>query len=76
MLWGALCDASFNESMADTPQDFMHGESLSGANRGMGRNDHFIKLPCLVAGSRGRRALCARTCGISCPRVARQAPAT
>jgi hypothetical protein len=41
-------EAPFNESMADTPREFFHGESLSGADTGMGRDDHFTKPPSLV----------------------------
>lgn len=40
--------APFNDSMADTPMEFFHGVSTSGADSGVGRDDHFTKPPSLV----------------------------
>lgn len=38
----------FNDSLADTPQEFHHGVSTSGANTGYGRDDHMTKPPGLI----------------------------
>jgi hypothetical protein len=41
-------EAPFTDALADTPIEFFHGQSTSGANTGYGRDDHFTKPPSLV----------------------------
>ncbi|MEZ5083419.1 MAG: hypothetical protein R2750_08225, partial [Bacteroidales bacterium] len=38
----------FNNHLSDTPQEFFHGVSISGANTGYGRDDHMTKPPGLI----------------------------
>ncbi|MBL7997895.1 MAG: hypothetical protein JNL32_04575 [Candidatus Kapabacteria bacterium] len=38
----------FNQNLADTPIEFFHGENKTGANSGLGRDDHMSKPPSLI----------------------------